>query len=372
MVVFKKDFKNSNDLLFLISLKLKERGMLVIFSILIFTVGVIYVYFKGPIRGDEEEYANMAYILVEGGEEEWHLRNYFYPLIIVLGYLPVSVFIQNPDLDDFILISRIINIFFVIGSMILLYFLLERRSKETALLTSFVFSINWLVIYWGFRSTTQSPAMFFLLLSLYFAQKNTVTFDFFSGFALGFSFACWYGIGILLIPLLLFSQSHKARLYRFFGFIFVGILIIGLLDFLTYDEFLESEKEFFRFNVMEGKNADWDDIWDAKPWYFYFTICIFVVLGPAIVGYFMSFRFIKKDDLLVNFCIIASILFLVVFTIIEHKEYRFFLNFYPLFLIPSILQIDKIKWPKIYLYIIFLVYNISVLGIVFATKALII
>ncbi len=354
-------------------MKLNNRNILFLFSILIFSIAITYIYFKGPIRGDEEEYANMAYILVEGDEKDfWHLRNYFYPLIIVLGYLPVSIFIKDPSLDNFIVISRIINVFFVIGSMFILYLILRERKNNLALFASFLFSLNWLVIYWGFRSTTQSPTMFFLFFCIYFFQKNKFSFDFLSGFALGLSFACWYGVGILIIPLILFSRSYKNILYRLLGFLAVAILFIGIMDYFTYGNFLESEREFFEFNIVEGKNSQWDNIWDSKPWYFYFTICIFTTLGPFVIFYFLSFQIIKKDDYLLNFNLISSILFLIIFTIVEHKEYRFFLPFFPLFLIPTILRLEKFNWPKKILYLIAMIYNISALFIIFVTKRLII
>lgn len=347
----------------MIPLQEKDKPILCSLCIILFVIGLFYIYFKGPIRGDEREYAEMSYSLVEDHDGDfWDLRNYFYPLLIVSVYFLGSVFIGSPTIDHFIVIARLINIFFVIGSTIIFYFIFEKKSGSGALLSAYIFSFNWLLIYWGFRSTTQAPSVFFLLFSIYLMQKSSLYSQLLCGISLGCSFACWYGVIIVVLPFIVVSKSYHRLLSRLFGFLFVGVIFVGLLDFWMYGSFLQSAKSFFTFNIVEGQSAAWDDIWGQKPWYFYFGLCIPLVLGPLSLFYFLSFKHLFKGDNLLDFSLLSSILFLIIFTLIQHKEYRFFLVFYPLFILSSVIELEKRNvHPKI-VFFISAAYNAAVMG----------
>ena len=141
-----------------------------------------------------------------------------------------------------------------------------------------------------------------------------------------------------------------------------AVVLGGLVDFITYGEFLISPMQWFRYNIVEGLSS----VHGVSPPFYYFQLLfssipliIFVVLCSSVILGAIVYninRFIKYREvewiLLRNICgfPLASVIIISLFSIPDHKEIRFIylalilLHF--LFAI-SIAQLLKIFSPKV-------------------------
>lgn len=346
-----------------------ERHEILCSILLLIGIGIPFILCTEPVRGDEFEYAKMAHVLITGQEITfWHLRNFFYPFLLSIMYLPFRS-VLRPSLSIFIIISRVFNLLLLVGSTFLIYLITKRSSEEAAGFASLCFSVNWLVIYWGTRSTTQAPAVFFTLLGIHLLLKNDIKLNYLAGLSMSMAFAAWFGTIALLVPTIFFAETNKKRGVLLFGFITGCMIFLGILDWIMYGKAFESAWRFFRFNILHGKNAQWNEYWGAKPWYFYFTIAPVYTLGPLLLGVAVTFKnfvleFTRKKIATLMCTMIFS--FIVIFSLITHKEYRFFYIALPAFIISASIGFEHMKTLNLrtqlkVVYLIVLAFNLAVL-----------
>ncbi len=140
-----------------------------------------------------------------------------------------------------------------------------------------------------------------------------------------------------LIATLVFKFPYKKIKVIACNFLGLGLAALfgGLVDFITYGDFLISPIQWFRYNVLEGLSS----IHGVQPVTFYLDIlfsyipllialvfCVLVMLGTIV---YTIYKFVKSKEknwiLLRNICgfPIASIIIITLFSIPSHKEFRF-------------------------------------------------
>ena len=125
-----------------------------------------------------------------------------------------------------------------------------------------------------------------------------------------------------------------------------GLLIGGYIDYLTWGDFFISPMQWFRFNILEGHSA----MFGVAPFYYYYAyilvlrpwFAIGVILTLIYVGteiYDRSHSQIKglssiSQNPLLSFQIRFIIMFIILsipYSLVEHKELRFFYHGYWMF-----------------------------------------
>ena len=142
---------------------------------------------------------------------------------------------------------------------------------------------------------------------------------------------------ISIVAILLIKFPYKKIKIITCNFIGLSLAAVfgGLIDFITYGDFLISPIQWFRYNIIEGLSS----IHGVSPPYYYFqlllsslplilfvVLCSSVVVGTLVYTIRQYFKF--KDvnwDLLRNVCgfPLASVIIISIFSFPSHKEIRF-------------------------------------------------
>jgi hypothetical protein len=119
------------------------------------------------------------------------------------------------------------------------------------------------------------------------------------------------------------------------------VLVQGILDLFTWGSFLHSPINFFRYNIVEGLSA----IHGSSPWYSYFTgfFTDFAYYFVPLLLMFFIFGFSYKKKVKTKIMILGFIIFwIVVFSFLAHKEFRFIMTILPLCMIMVAAGIQRV------------------------------
>ena len=198
---------------------------------------------------------------------------------------------------------RLFMILFMVGSIILLYFIVKRLTSNEylSLLSSFLMTIMPLGIYFGRNIQPESPGVFFMLLTILFFVKWLDTKDrkqlMYSGFAFSAAIGLKYTFGIVAVPLffiLPFNElvekfkKHSADFMRDAKYLFYGI-IPGIITTLLYElTVTDKSKVSYRIEIFRIFDINyWVQRWPSlisyfndnyTMWFFWFSIFGFVFI----------------------------------------------------------------------------------------------
>jgi len=262
-------------------------------------------------------------------------------------------FIMNPSV--FFLIARIINVFFATATVWLIYLITKRIfSKRAGIISALLYSVSFLPIHQGHFSKHWNIAMFFALLSAYYAfsvlENNSKRNYALAG--LGAGLACFsnylsafYGVLLVIIHFLFNPCSWKEKLFdkKLWLFIIIVLLIFGF-------SVLVNPYDFIRIAFGEDSTAASDKsltgffnvFFEILKSLYYLATFIFI---PSILGFlFLFFKDKKKFFVLIS--IPFSSFFLYYF--LYHFEPRYILFFLPILAIVAGFGLDQlIKFLKI-------------------------
>ncbi len=140
-----------------------------------------------------------------------------------------------------------------------------------------------------------------------------------------------------LIATLVFKFPYKKIKVIACNFLGLGLAALfgGLVDFITYGDFLISPIQWFRYNILEGLSSTHgvqpvtfylDSLFSYIPLIIFLVFCALVMFGTLV---YTTCRYIKCKEknwiLLRNICGFpaASIIIISLFSIPSHKEFRF-------------------------------------------------
>ncbi|MCK5298442.1 MAG: glycosyltransferase family 39 protein, partial [Candidatus Heimdallarchaeota archaeon] len=304
-------------------------------------------------------------------------RSWFFVFILV-GVYRIAMFFGITNPLSLVFVARLFLASFSIVSVIVSYFFgKEIFNKRIGLISAFLIGFWWFFPFWSSRTMTDSISTDLIFLSIFLAykalkNKTSVKKRFFlalsSGIFTGLSFMIRFPSAIMGIPIILvlwakpireltsnsirriknlisrvskkpreefLDTKFSANMTKEFaigsGFIigsFFMVLVQGILDHFTWGGFLHSPINFFRYNIIEGLSA----IHGSSPWYTYFTgfYTDFAYYFLPILVMFFIFGFSYKKKIKTKIMILCiTIFWIVVFSFLAHKEFRFIMTILP-------------------------------------------
>jgi len=186
-----------------------------------------------------------------------------------------------------------------------------------------MFSFSAIFFFLSFRIYTEIPALFLVLLGVYFFVENK---HYFSGLSLGFAFLAKFPAPLFLVAalaVLLYKNEIKKSFYLCLGFA-TPVLPFLALNQIFYGNFLLPliDARHSILNVL-GCNVLWH-----KPFYYYFYIALLdnplnIFVLPGIFYLFKS-----RDDkkILALLCLLLPLAY---FTQLHCRDYRYMALFIP-------------------------------------------
>lgn len=181
-------------------------------------------------------------------------------------------------------LPRLIMIFFMLGSILLTYFVVKRLTSNEylSILSSFLITIMPLGIYFGRNIQPESPGLFLMLLTAFFFIKWLDTNEkknlMYSGFAFSVAWGLKYSFGIIAVPLFFMLpfkeliekfKKHSKGFWADAKYLFYG-LIPGVITTLVYElSVTDRTKVGYRIELL--RIFDWQ-YWTSR-W-------------PSLVSYF--------------------------------------------------------------------------------------
>lgn len=325
--------------------KVKDRLPLLLCLILLFTLTTrIYALSKthGMIHPDSlYQYLEPAHLKLFGyGVVPWEfadgIRSWFYPLII-FAVFKASALLRFDEILQMIFAVRILNAAISVALVYVTYMLGSIYNKRAGVIAAFFTATSGLLFLWTARIMPEIPSMFFFTLALYALYKGVTEenkrLTLVSGAILGLSFMLKFTSSVFLIPMAFFALVERKRLLGYFLLGFLVVLFFqGLLDVVTWGSFLHSPVAFLVINVIQGKSS----IFGIAPFYFY--VVPLAMHLPLLLP--LPWAFEKKKYTLYlsgNF-----LFYLVVFSLIPHKEVRFLFTILPIFFVLCARGLDNL------------------------------
>jgi phosphatidylinositol glycan class B len=226
---------------------------------------------------------------------------------------------------------------------------------------SFFFSLG---VYNGVRFSSENWGAIFFVFGLVLAvseKRRTLGLSLLSGIFLGISFLFRFQMGIAIFGLfcwLLLIQKERFSLLvsRTMGL----VLMIGvgvLVDHWFYGRWPLSFWNYFNQNLLMGRAA----AFGVHPWYEYLKIIVIYLIPPFSIFFLFglcAFFYLFPKHVL-SFCLIP---FLLVHSLIDHKEPRFIfplLYFFPVILAMSFQKIsEEIEFKRLQKLVLKTVYSV--------------
>lgn len=211
------------------------------------------------------------------------------------------------------------------------------QDKKWASLFYFASYLLWFVPYISVRFSSENYTQVFLLLGLYFLQKESWNYRnlILSGVFLGLSVLFRYQMGIailgIFIWMLVWAQIRFSRLTLVYSS-FLIVIIFGIyLDYLFYNEFVITAYNYLKLNLIEGRASDFG----TSPWWYYLVTFVGAAAPPISIVLLASF--VWGSVKLKNTVYVWSIIpFILIHCLVAHKEMRFLFPVSYLFIFISI------------------------------------
>ncbi|MEQ8186795.1 MAG: hypothetical protein ABRQ39_02390, partial [Candidatus Eremiobacterota bacterium] len=162
-----------------------------------------------------------------------------------------------------------------------------------------------------------------------------------AGISLGIAFVIRFPSGVFFIPILIFLCIKGDCISIIWFIISSGLVLLcsGIVDFFTWGSLFHAPVEYFRFNILENKSSAW---FGSEPVYWYLKILLVRehILEELLLFIFILF-FIAGASRSI-FCLSVFIFYLLCFSVISHKEFRFIIPLFPFVLILISLGIDRL------------------------------
>ncbi|MBD3310592.1 hypothetical protein GF351_05225 [Candidatus Woesearchaeota archaeon] len=271
-----------------------------------------------PIYWDSAVYVGMAkYISSFGASGLWEgLRPVMLPILLVPALISEA---------DAVLCGQALQLFFTIGSILMIYVLGKRIFyKKIAFLGAVLAGITPLFMRYSSMILSQMPSIFFGLLAIYVFLKGKM---FWSGLLAAISFLFRFPQGIIIAILLMILTRRKDLRGGMRFLAGAGLLIAPFLLFnqLKYGSFLEP---FFAANLAVHGNYLW--LYEKEAWFYLAETMrqnlLFVFAVPGIVMFFVNRDYRKDARIILMACLLATSGY---YMFLAHKETRYLMTVIP-------------------------------------------
>ncbi len=240
------------------------------------------------------------------------MRSWFQPFIYFLFFAPFD-FLSGFELAT---MARFFN--GLLGIMALSLFIKvidQENHKKIFILAAFTWFIPFLLV--RTSSESLSTSLFLIGYYLYHKEKKTL-----SGLLMGFSFLARYQMGVAIAPFYLYELYKKRVSVKDFSFIVMALLstfALGvIIDYWGYKEWTYSPFNYLYHNLVLGRASDFG----TDPFYYYLTKPLLKGIPPLslVVAFFGIKNLLRERH---RTMALALLSFLVVHSMISHKEVRF-------------------------------------------------
>ncbi len=308
----------------------------ILLTLIILTVYITTAYYSSGYHFADEhyqiiEFANYKLGNIQSNQLAWEfnakLRSSIQPWLTVILFKTMDcVGVYNHYTQMFIL--RLLSAFLSLFSIYLLYKSLVKR-KIIDLNYRFLFLLLifllWFLPYISVRysSETFSTSFFIIAISIYLIKEKLSILNYIIiGLFLGLAFLFRFQTGVLIFSFVVWLFFvEKQSVVKLFVIMLGGsvVVIFGVfLDYLFYNSFSLSLVNYFKFNILQSGASGFG----TSPWWMfikYFYKYPTYPLGFLIVISLIYF-IIRYPKNLFTFLIVP---FIVIHTIIPHKELRF-------------------------------------------------
>ncbi|RLE47071.1 hypothetical protein DRJ22_00315 [Candidatus Woesearchaeota archaeon] len=318
-----------------------------------FFLRLFFLFYRQVLLWDSGVYIGMGKFIFSLGRSGLfeHIRPVIVPF--VLG------FFWKLGLDP-VFFGKLFEIVLGSFSVGLLYVLAKSWfGKRTAVFAGVIFAFSPLFFYLSFHQYTEIPALFFVLLSLWFFDKSF----FVSGLFLGVAFLTKFLAGIFLpifIFVLFFKKDFKSMFFLVLGFLFVSLPYLFFSWFFFGSPFASLLAAHSAIKRVLGCN-----VLRFKPWWFYFE----VFFKESWLYLFLVFGLLKswfekvKNYLLLLLCFFVPFVYL---SLMHCRDYRYAALFLPFAAVFAGKGIDAFvglfgKYRKVFfVFAVFIVFFVSV------------
>jgi len=180
-----------------------------------------------------------------------------YPPIGFLTYMPFAL-LSNFDLMTFAAFMRIVNAFFLIMSVWLIYIIAYKvRGRRDAFLSAFIIIFSFSTLSYN-RHSNESIALFFALLGIYFLLNKKA---FSAGLAVGLGAMTKILPGLLILPAIKRLDRTRERVLLIGG-AYIVILFLNL-PFIIFNPFM-----WWGTYSYNGARGPWETMWALMDgWY---------------------------------------------------------------------------------------------------------
>ena len=304
------------------------------------------IFSKGYIHPDEHyQSIEVAYNEVFGfGKLPWEFidgaRSWLYPYIVVVIF-KIMIFFGASNIETILIGVRLFSgLMSMITVVVAYYFGKKLYGKFVGIVASGFVAIWFDFIFWSTRTMTDSIAMNFFFLAAYLVycciqkeQKNTeknrrkfftkkTIQSFFAGISVGLAFMFKFPVAAIGLPLFIWIIVHKKwkELAFFIGSIILVVIAQGLIDLATWGSFLHSAITFLDYNIFSGGAVTHG----AQPFGTYAAFLVDQYLEYIVIFLLFIIIALQKDKKTLYLGTIV-VFYLLIFTLLKHKEYRFIL-----------------------------------------------
>ncbi len=358
------------------------------FDRIVFIIAIIWysltAYFSTGYYHGDEHYQIIEFAGIKTGtytpiELAWEFKSQIRPAIQpTICYLIFNVcdYISITDPYNKAFILRLLTALFAV---VTIYFftnscrnMISIRNWKPFLVVSYFL---WFLPFINVRFSSETWSGIALLASLAFIIKDNKNYWTFliSGSLLGLSFLFRYQIAAAAFGLILWLIVIKKESFsNIFLVLLSGLVIIiagTFIDSWFYENAVFAPWNYLKVNLIDGRSAEFG----TSPWYYYFYYVFrfsFFPVGIVIISSFLFLLFKRPKSIF-----IWTILpFIVIHSIIAHKELRFLfpiINLVPVIIFLAIQEIEwnklNRKWSKLINVLVLVILLINLFGVVTAS-----
>jgi len=335
-----------------------KNWIIILIWFLAFVVRILAsIFSKGFIHPDEHyQSIEIAYYEIYGeGYIPWEfeegVRSWVYPGIVLLIF-KLMIWIGVTNIETILIFVRLFSAFCSMITVITIYFLGKDLFDERVGLVATIFVSFWSdFVFWSVRTMTDSITMHFAILGIYIIvhyitkpKKTNLTEEQISknkkiegivpgllaGLMFGLSFIFKFPTIILAFPFGLWLLIKKKWSAVSFLVIGIGIMVVvqGIVDVFTWGSFLQSPIGYFNYNILTGQSENHG----ISP-FFTYPVLMFDAYGDFFIIFLLFFFFGLNKEKKNLWFLFSALSFILVFSFIGHKEYRFILPVMPLLVI---------------------------------------
>lgn len=319
---------------------LVDRRITIIFRTILAT-GVVLrlaasVFSQGFVFPDEhQEYLEVAQGLVYGPHISWWeyergIRHYLYPsCLAVLLYSLDMIGVRDPIYQATIIRALLAVAIFAGIALLARDWLRQGRTPAAVCLLALA-ALSPDMIYTSIRTLSETAATIVFILSIYFFRRD----PFLCGLFLGIMFAVRFQMAFFIPGFFMLSlyddwsarQWRKGSTWPLTVGLAISLIMVGLMDKLTWGRWFHSPLESFQAQIVEGIAARFG----VAPWYQYLAwgaqLLVEAVpllgLGLIALGAMREFRLV-----------FVGLIFLAGHSAIDRKDPRFLWPLAPILLI---------------------------------------